>query len=77
MKAKNPTGDGYIDVKFPEDAPMYETYCLDCGLVSGGGFLIDGWTFASAKADAERYAACPVCHYRRGQMTIRRVEGES
>jgi len=52
-----PIGDAYL----PVHAPMYETFCTACGASAGGGFLIEGWTLEKARADARRYACCPMC----------------
>lgn len=59
MKAKNPYGEGTIDVSFPSgpDVKQWAKVCNDCGCCAGGCFSEPGL----GEASISPRSVCPGC----------------
>lgn len=59
MKAKNPNGDGFVEVGLPQgpDVVLWSKVCGDCDAVAGGCFSGHGLP----EPQISKYAICPGC----------------
>lgn len=54
-----------MEVRFPDDAPMYEIICGGCnGPTHAGGFITKDTTAAEELEECRKYSVCGSCGHR-------------